>query len=285
MALGGLILAVSAFAAAGINSDTALRSTQKQGQRFIQSLKYKHTLRVCNAYPLHTSLDVFVGNGGIKLTPVEPMAYQECRDFNPVLHEGDRVDFKTGMAADSAGTFTIGELPEGDAVLLLVIYRHDTFTSAVSFQSHVFSGSTAAQIAVLDTYKGKKAAKVHIQDTSKPKDSSEGSAKPPTVRDEVLRYNSVVAILPGKYAVDLQQAGFNATEANKELVALPNQAYVVVRVGIEAEEGESYPEDLIIFPRSDPQELGAARRGAASAVGTLLAAALLSVAGGAGLLG
>merc|ERR1719188_745078 len=134
------------------------------------------------------------------------MQYKECTDFTPNLNAGDRVDFK--IEDSSAGTFTIADLPDGDAVLLLVIYRHDTFSTAVAFQSHIFAGSTTSQIAVLDTFKGKTEAKVHIQDASH-------VATTPRVamRNEVLRFNSVVAVDPGVYGVELQKVGANSTEA------------------------------------------------------------------------
>lgn len=277
MVLWGLALAATALTAEGISSESALRSTQKQARSFIQALRFKHTLRVCNAYPLASGLDVYVGDSDIKLT-VAPMPYKECHDWTPTLRAGDRVDFK--IEDSSAGTFTISDLPDGDAVLLLVIYRHDTFSTAVAFQSHVFAASSTSQIAVLDTFKGSAEAKVHIQDVSPV------AAQPSVLRrDEVLRFNSVVAVDPGTYALELQEAGLNATSAHQELVALPREAYVVIRCGVEAEDGDSHPQDLMIFPHSDKAALGASPRarspGGAAAValavallgaGTLLAA-------------
>lgn len=274
MVLWGLALAASAFTAAGISGESALRATHQQTQTFVETLRFNQILRVCNAYPLDAALDVFVGNVDVKLT-VTPLSYLECRDFHPVLHGGDRIDFKMGDT--SAGTFTISEMPNGDATLLLVIHRHDTFSTAVSFQSHVFAPSSAPQIAVLDTFKGKTAAKVHIQDTA-----TVISQPPHAVRNEVLRFNSVVAVDPGTYNLDLQTVGANAsnsTEARRELVALPREAYIVIRCGVESEDGDSYPQDLIIFPLSDKTALGAAIRARSPGGATLavLAAALLTV--------
>merc|ERR1719465_89859 len=80
------------------------------------------------------------------------MAYKSCREFKTNLKAGDKLKFKVGDA--NAGTFSISDLPNTDALLLLVIHRHDTLTNAVSFESHVFANLLNAQIAIIDTYKG-----------------------------------------------------------------------------------------------------------------------------------
>merc|ERR1719498_1308713 len=134
-------------------------------------------------------MDIFLGKE--KLTS-SPLPYKQCGEFNPSLKAGDKLDFKVGDS--SAGSFTVSELPNNDAVLLLVIYRHDTLSTAVSFESHVFSNLVNSQIAVLDAYRGKAKSKPRIQDVSDAK----------TQRDEELRYDSVVAVNPGLYEVVLK---------------------------------------------------------------------------------
>merc|ERR1711924_165691 len=98
---------------------------------FVKALEFKHRLRVCNAYPYSAALDVFRSKE--KLTP-ESMPYKTCKDFKSQLKAGDKLEFKVGDA--NAGTFSVSDLPNNDAVLLLVIYRHDTLSTAVSFESH-----------------------------------------------------------------------------------------------------------------------------------------------------
>jgi len=206
---------------------------------FVRSLEFKHKLRVCNAYPYSAAIDIYHGTEKITHTP---MNYKTCEEFTPPVKAGDKLQFKVDGA--SAGSFAVSELPNNDAVLVLVIYRHDTLSTAVAFESHVFANLINAQIAVLDTYKGKQKAVPRIQDAS--------SAK--TSRSEELRYDSVVAVNPGAYEVILMDEE-GELKAREELIALNRESYVVLRCGVEAQVGQAYPQEIIVFPRSDPQAL------------------------------
>merc|ERR1719458_1840293 len=97
-----------------------------------------------------------------RLTSDAAMPYKACKDFVSPLKSGDKLEFKVGDA--SAGTFSVSDLPNNDAVLLLVIHRHDTLSTAVSFESHVFANLLNAQVAIIDTYKGKARASPRILD-------------------------------------------------------------------------------------------------------------------------
>merc|ERR1719247_4107482 len=108
------------------------------------------------------------------------------------LQSGDKLEFKVGDA--SAGTFAVADLPNNDAVLLLVIHRHDQLSTAVSFESHVFANLLNAQVAVIDTYKGAAQSTPRIKDREDAKNSA---------RSEDLRYSSIVAVNPGIYEVEL----------------------------------------------------------------------------------
>merc|ERR1719218_103349 len=132
-------------------------------------------------------MDVWIGKE--KLTK-EPLAYKQCGQYSPAMKPGDKIDFRVGDS--SAGSFSVSELPNNDAVMLLVIYRHDTLSTAVSFESHVFSNLINSQIAVLDAYRGAEKSSPRIQDISEAK----------TTRNEELRYDSVVAVNPGVYEVE-----------------------------------------------------------------------------------
>jgi len=210
----------------------------------VRSLEFKHKLRVCNAYPYASALELYKGRSQ-RLTDDEPLSYKSCRDFKAPLHAGDKLEFKVGDA--NAGTFSVSDLPQNDATLLLVIYRHDTLSTAVSFESHVFANLLNAQVAVLDTYKGSEKAQLKIKDG--------GDAK--TSRVEDLRYDSVVAVNPGKYDCVLQGSD-GKEKAHSKLIALNRESYVLIRSGVEAQQGPSYPQELIVYPQSDPSELGAA---------------------------
>jgi len=238
----------------------AVKSEQSQlrsGKGFVQALEFKHRLRVCNAYPYSAALDVM--RGGEKLTSDAPMHYRSCKDFMSHLQSGDKLEFKVGDA--SAGTFSVSDLPANDAILLLVIHRHDTLSTAVSFESHVYANLQNAQVAIIDTYKGAASGTPKIMDVAE---------KGKTSRTEELRYDSVVAINPGMYEVDLVDSN-GKVSAKSELVALNHESYVVIRTGVEAQQGPAYPQELLIFPKSDKAALHGSANAFAKASMTLLA--------------
>merc|ERR1719446_1833920 len=101
-----------------------LRKSDSSADRsggFMKALEFKHRLRVCNAYPYSGALDVYRGKSEIT---DKAMPYKKCEDFLAPMKAGDKLEFKIGDA--SAGTFAVADLPNNDAVLLLVIHRHDT---------------------------------------------------------------------------------------------------------------------------------------------------------------
>jgi len=241
-----ILSALTLFASAANHGLLARHENSEKTLGFIRGIEFKHRLRVCNAYPYAAALDVFRGHAE-RLTGDQPMQYKTCRDFMSPLNAGDKLEFKVGDA--NAGTFSVSELPSSDAVLLLVIHRHDSLSTAVSFESHVFANLLNAQIAVIDTYKGKARSLPRILDSPKSSTKSAGAS-----RSEELRYDSVVAVNPGVYEVDLTGAG-GETRARSELVALNHESYVVLRTGVEAQQGESFPEELVIYPNSDVNSL------------------------------
>merc|ERR1719198_2291338 len=170
------------------------------------------------------------------------MAYKTCREFSPQLKAGDKLEFKIGDT--TTGTFSVADLPNNDAVLLLAIHRHDTLSTAVAFASHVFSNTENAQVAILDTYMGKAHSTPRIKD----------AAVTNGTRSEELRYNSIVAVNQGEYSLELDDdAGTEKSIAN--MVALKREGYVVLRTGVEAQRGQAFPEELVVFPQSDAKML------------------------------
>merc|ERR1719169_391756 len=174
-------LFLGALAAASASQVHGVLRTSGRAGGFVRALEFKHRLRVCNAYPYAAALDVFRSKE--KLTTDVPMHYKTCKDFLAPLKSGDKLEFKVGDA--SAGTFAVSDLPNNDAVLLLVIHRHDTLSTAVSFESHVFANLLNAQVAIIDTYKGRARSTPKILDQA----SKAGAS-----RSEELRYDSVVAV-------------------------------------------------------------------------------------------
>lgn len=228
-------LAVVATASAG---QVATRPTHHKGQFLVKAVTFKHRLRACNAYPYAAPLDVFK-NKVDKLTADEPLPYKTCREFNFPLKAGDKLKFKVGDA--NAGVFSVSDLPNTDAVLLLVIHRHDTLTNAVSFESHVFAKLLNAQLAVIDTYKGSEKAGIRIMDAKSGDDKN--------TRGEDLHYNSVVAVNAGDYEVVLKGMD-GKTKSKTSLVAVNKESYVILRVGVEAQQGQSYPQEVVVSPHS-----------------------------------
>jgi len=241
-------LALVATASAG----QVARPSHKKGEFLVKAITYKHRLRACNAYPYAAPLDVYK-NRGEKLTADDPMPYKTCREFNFALKAGDKLKFKVGDA--NAGVFSVSDLPNTDALLLLVIHRHDTLTNAVSFESHVFANLLNAQLAIIDTYKGSEKAAVRIQD------QKSGSDKDGKKRFEDLHYNSVVAVNPGDYDIVLQGMD-GKTRSKAKLVALNKESYVVLRVGVEAQQGQSYPQEVIVAPHSEEPKWSGAHKSA-----------------------
>jgi hypothetical protein len=209
---------------------------------FVKALEFKHRLRVCNAYPGTAAIDIYKGKGD-RLNADAPMPYKTCNDFVTPLKAGDKLEFKIGDA--NAGTFSVSDLPNNDAVLFIVIYRHDTLSTAVAFESHVFANLPNAQVAVIDTYKGAARSEPRIMD---------GPGGSNTSRSEELRFESVVAVNPGLYDVALVGSD-GKTKARNPLVALDRESYTVLRTGVEAKQGPSYPQELVVYPNLDPSAL------------------------------
>jgi hypothetical protein len=267
MAFGAMLKVIlAACAVAGVAGHAKLRLEGEKAkelslrQQRAAAKEPQHRLRVCNAYPYMTELNVFIGkpSGLTKITD-SPMPYKACREFDPQLEAGDRIDFRFQEA--SAGTFVVGDLPSTDAVLMLVIYRHSTKTTAVAFESHVFANLLNAQIAVLDTYKGPAKSTIKIQD------AEEAS----TSRSEPLAPNSVVALNPGKYEVVLMGADGSA-KSRSDLTVDNRESCVVIRCGVEPVNGRAYPQELMVYPIHPP-----ARKASRSAAKGSVGFSLLSV--------
>lgn len=268
MVLGDLLAStLAATVAAQVKVTQSMKMDMSQAaSNFVRNLRYKQEFRICNAYPYSSALNIRIGQK--QLTKV-PMAYKMCDTFKPKLKVGDRIDF---MIDDTeVGTFTISELPQGDAVLLMVIYRHDTETTSVSFESHVFSSQELAQVAVLDTYRGKERAELRIKEppVDKPKQNrtAGGAADEVLLQEhvaknsrsddlgELLRFSNVVAVDQGAYEISLRHPEDEQAIMTENFVALKRESYVIVRCGVESKVGKPYPQDLMFYPHSNEADL------------------------------
>ncbi|CAD7932602.1 unnamed protein product [Amoebophrya sp. A120] len=251
----------------------------KNGHNF-RKKRRRSVLRICNAYPYAKPMNVFLNDvelyGG--------MEYKECEDFVDLnLLPGDTIRFKTEVDhhQHSAGIFEIADLPNEKATtLLLVITRHDTHSNAVAFQSHVFQHDPKhAQVAVIDAYRGTNPARVQIM--------HENAVYSPSASVEQLPIGRVNKINGGMFDLILDDGSSTQKETAVDapptpddnqlykFVALPGHDYVVLRTGIEDEKEEddgaqedeaagadnpvpgdvSFPEELVVFPLSDPNRL------------------------------
>jgi len=228
--------------------------SERRTESFVKALAFKYTLRLCNAYPSDKKLEITKGKESV----VSGLGYKECQESDGALKQGDKLEFK--FDGSEAGTFSIAELPQNDATLLLMITRHDTVSSAVSFESHVFANLANSQVAVLDMYRGAEKGSVKIQDLKEAKFS----------RSEDLRYDSVVAVNPGSYQCVL--VGSDGKEASKaHLVAKAKQSYVVFRAGVDGQ--DSYKQELVVYPKDEEPKSGAS----AASFTALFAAVLYAV--------
>jgi len=250
------------LAAAILGSAQGLLRHTNKAEGFVKALEFKHRLRVCNAFPFAGELDISMGKNQ-QLTE-KPLEYKSCEDFQTQLKIGDKLEFHIS-GAGASGAFAVSDLPSNDAVLLLVATRHDAVSTALAFESHVFANLESAQVAIIDTYKGKASSTPRIRD-------AQGIGKAKTqMRSEELRFHSVVAVNPGIYDVELDAADGKVNAQNR-LVAVNHQSYVILRTGVEAQHGSSFPQELVVFPASDPMLLKSGAGRSALVTALLIAA-------------
>lgn len=210
-----------------------------QKQKYISTaLAFKQTLRICNAYPFSA--------GGVSVLE-NVISYKNCADIDHSLTEGDQIDFHSGSDISVlVGSFEVSELPKNDALLLLVLQPHDDISTGVKFQSHIFSNSDDAQVALLDAYAGP-----ILQGTDNMITIADKKIENPKYeqRKEELNFNTVVAVNNGDYEVYVK----GDRMSKKYLHAHRGTKYSIVRVGVASSEADkiAYPEDLIVFPAED----------------------------------
>merc|ERR1711933_699919 len=99
-----------------------------------------------------------------------PLPYKSCRDFELRLKVGEELRFQLG--GHGAGIFVLHAVPHDDAVMLLTMLRHDTVSTAVSFESHLFAKRPEAQVALIDAYRGPSRASATLLDEHANSDGS-----------------------------------------------------------------------------------------------------------------
>mmetsp|Transcript_72034 Transcript_72034/g.134664 ORF Transcript_72034/g.134664 Transcript_72034/m.134664 type:complete len:276 (+) Transcript_72034:53-880(+) len=208
----------------------------------------QHTLSICNGFAFMKSLDITYLRTQQSLTGNSPLKYKQCKQWALPLQEGDQLDFKAD--AISVGTFHVTGLPRSASNLLLITRRRNPHTMALAFQSHTYSESSNAQIAVLDAYGANNdGSYLKITDSSlSTLQTKDGEHK--QKRSEALSYNSVTLLAPGQYDLVLFDAdGQNISSA--PLQVHEQGKYVAVRMGADEDAGSSqFPMELVVYPKS-----------------------------------
>jgi len=246
------IVAICAILAASVQPAEAVQAklfhrTSRDSKHITAESSYAQVLRICNAYPYSA--------GGVNVLG-STLKYKACNDFTKTMHAGDQVDFYTAASVEAknaggkpelanlVGSFEVSEVPKNDALLLLVIQPHDSASTGVKFQSHVFVNSEDAQVALLDAFvtSGPAADAVTIADLKE----SDPTYAP---RTEQLKFNTVVAVNPGSYEVFVPE---EESKTKKTLDVTDGTKYSVIRVGVRSGSGVTdaieYSEDLIVYP-------------------------------------
>lgn len=204
--------------------------------------KAKQHLRICNAYAMTDSLQVTFVRVNENLGEIP---YADCKDFDLLLQETDQFDF--AMAKNTVGTFAVSGLPSGSRTLLLIVSKKPGNLLGTSFKSHAFmeDESGSSQVAVIDTFRGSSKSSPKVQIRRRVEAESNTTHKP-----EDLALDSVVAIAPGKYSLDL--TGGVTLNMTETFNAAPQRNYVVMRVGdgSDKDNKDAFPERLVVFPQT-----------------------------------
>lgn len=226
-------------------------TAERKRDAVVQPLEFDQKLLICNAYPSDFPVVIKKNSQVVIADEKNAINYRECRYVTSQVLAHDKLDFvleSTGIE----GTFEVGELPAGDAVLLLVLEKRDAKTPLVAFQSFAFpssSNSKDAQLAAIDTFRSQDSVKApHL----KMADHMTGKeAQTVSKRVEELNFNRVYAIEEGSYDASvmdraLQLAGQKKGEDDtRETFAMKGGGnYVVLRVG----DGDKFPQSLVFFP-------------------------------------
>jgi len=204
----------------------------------VKPFAFNQKLIVCNAYPSHSPVALTRNGGEALASGKNALRFQECREFDAHLQKHDKLDLNLN-AIEIHGTFEVGELPNSDAVLLLVLQKRD-HSKLLSFQSFAFPTSAEtqeAQLAVIDAYKGNHSSMAHliVEDRITNNKANHAVSK----RIEELNFNRVYTVDEGAY-----QASVSDQKTKRPLTLVKSQNFVVLRTG---EEG-NFPESLVVFP-------------------------------------
>lgn len=219
-------------------------------EKIVQPMVYDQRLLVCNAFQAETDAPISLSkNGDVVFIEGEALAYEECRYAPVSVRKGDKLDFATTDNI-AGGTFEVTDLPEQDAMLLLVLQNSMNQSFPLTSQSFTFplhNTGGKAKLAVVDATAGRRGALLHI------------ARSLPTKDDSDIDFNQVYELDNGTYSVSLQAMPGpegaahdlpHGLELGKHAHRLLNlqgdRDYVLLRIG--GERGEE--EHFITFPGS-----------------------------------
>lgn len=217
------------------------RLSPEGSSTLVKPLKFNQQLLLCNAYPSKSPVAIKKND-----QPVLPggLAFQQCEYTPASVLSKDKLDFMLDDAGIE-GTFEVGELPQTDSVLLLVLQKRDTRSPLMAFQSFAFplnSGKADAHVAVIDA--SSMPGKAHLKISDHP---TQQGVKALT---EELSFNRIYALEQGRYGVSVLAKG--KQEQSEEIQLHGAKDYVLLRTG--AEEGA---QNLVAFPRDQIEQSGA----------------------------
>jgi len=183
----------------------------------VKPLKFNQQLLVCNAYPAKAAVKISKNDQPV----LGALGFQQC-SYSPMsVLAKDKLDFvlaETGIE----GTFEVGDLPQTDSVLLLVLQKRDEKSPLMAFQSFAFpsnSGRNDAHVAVIDATSA--GAKAHLQIADRPLQPGTKPLK------EELSFNRIYALEQGKYDVSVLNQGKETPRQDFELNG--GRDYVLLR--------------------------------------------------------
>jgi len=212
-------------------------------------LSFTQQLLVCNAYPGIFPMTM-KHNGHGNQDDQRDIHFKECRRISGRMQSKDKLDF-TFENSGIQGSFEIDQLPDTDAMLLLVVGKRDASSPLVAFQSFAFpshSEGTNAQLAVIDAYKGSSSSPhLRMEDHINSKER-----KTISKRVEELNFNRIYAIEEGDYDASLTDHQLQEGDAEHEKTGAKtmfhlakNQNYVILRTG----DGQ-FHQSLVVYPEA-----------------------------------
>jgi len=226
----------------------------------VKPLKFNQPLLLCNAYDSKSGVAV-TKNGD---PMVADLPFQACKYADANVLAKDKIDFNI-VDAGIEGTFEIGDLPQTDSVLLLVLQKRDSRSPLMSFQSFAFPTNGAkgqAHVAVIDASSG--SHKAHLQIGDKP---LQGDVR----RNEELSFNRVYALEEGAYDISVLDQGQQPT-GKQEIELFGQKDYVLLRTNAISEGAST----LVAFPHDVPMKSGSSKSLLAVSVAVAMLAAVFS---------